>query len=74
MQHNFWLTKLYCLANQDFLQYIQIHKPGEKDTDSFWESLVNLGLYNTGWPELNEWCFKAHQQLRSYWAHLHIKH
>ena len=21
-----------------------------------------------------EWCFKASQQLRSYWAHLHIKH
>ena len=22
---------------------------------------------------MNEWCFKARQQLRSYWAHLHIK-
>ena len=23
---------------------------------------------------MNEWCFKAHRQLGSYWAHLHIKH
>ena len=23
---------------------------------------------------MNEWCFKARRQLRSYWAHLHIKH
>ena len=23
---------------------------------------------------MNEWCFKARRQHRSYWAHLHIKH
>ena len=23
---------------------------------------------------MNDWCFKACRQLRSYWAHLHIKH
>ena len=36
------------------------------------QPILTALLFTKG--QMNEWCFKACRQPRSYWAHLHIKH
>ena len=47
----------------------QTDRPSDRQADS---SILPPPHFVCG-GLMNEWCFKARRQLRSYWAHLHIK-